>query len=199
MVVRGGRRAALDLPRPQRKILVKTSLRHLTRSVALVALTAVAATGCSAAPGTEPVPSSETSQVVVTTIDAGRLAALPAGQKLVIDLSRPDVEYVFDYATASIDFSRITIHFADGHDVSMADWLKQTATNEGDFVAQNAGQLILRPTASVGSGEKPQILIPIYDSPIADGDDPQPCVTLCIWVCSAPEGPCTYSCITSCP
>ncbi len=173
---------------------MKISHRRLACSLVFAALAAVAATGCSGSPGAdgEPAVPGEVSQVVPKTVDAETIAALPAGQKLVVDVSRPDVAYDFDYSRAPIDFSRVTLHFAEGHDLSMSDWLEKTATDEGDVVALNPQHFVLRPVSSVSSSEKTPELV----DPVSGGGS---CVTFCMWVCETEHGPCVYKCITNCP
>ncbi len=168
------------------------SFRRIASSFALAGLAGLAAltaVACSAAPGTEGTdPVASPSDAPVTKIDATALASVPAGQRLVLDVSRPDVAYDFDYSATPLEFSRITLHFAPGHDVPMTDWLAQTAVDGHDSVSLNPGHFIVRPVAS--GDVHPETLIP---------DQPGPCVTFCMWVCTSAMGPCTYKCITNCP
>lgn len=173
------------------------SFRRLACSLAF-AVTGIAAAACSVAPGTEGNSVGKTTPDAppsVETINAQRLDGLPAGEKLLIDLSQPDVAYDFDYSKAPLDFSRVELQFAGGLDVAMNEWLAQTADDGVDSAAQHPGHLILRPNASrVPEGVKAKLV---------RADLPPTCVapccqTFCVNVCSSEQGPCTLTCITNC-
>jgi len=166
---------------------MKLSFRRMASSIALAGLAGIAATACSAAPESDPGPVNE---APAKKIDAAVLESVSADQSLELDVSRPDVAYDIDYSVAPIDFSRIKLHFAPGHDVTMTDWLAQTAVGGRDTVSRNPGHFVIRP---VSSSESPDLIKPTR--PPGDGQ----CVTFCMWVCSSAEGPCTYECITNCP
>jgi hypothetical protein len=168
---------------------MRSAVHPLAASLALAALAAIAVSACSAPPGggTQVDDAPQTAKRV--TIDTGAIAALPAGQSYIVDIGRADTTYSFDYTAAPIDFSRVTIRFASGHDVPMTDWLARTATGGKDLVARNPTRFELRPTQSDALTQQ-HAVIPV---------EPPECVTLCMWVCESEIGPCDYECITNCP
>jgi hypothetical protein len=163
------------------------SFRRIAASLALAGLTGMSAAACSSGP-TDSTGVGEAPAPAAQKVDASRVASLPAGETLVLDVSHPDVAYDIDYSAAPIDFSRIKLHIAEGRDVAMTDWLAQTASGGRDIVSQNPKHFVIRPLSS--SELSPELIDPV---------SPGQCVTFCMWVCETEQGPCTYKCITNCP
>ena len=160
-----------------------------------VATSALVAMACSGAPesqGSGPTVPSLGAPAHIEIIDAPRISTLAAGETLVVDLSQPDVAYEFDSAAGAIDFSRVSLRFADGADIPMDEWRAQTETDGTEVTAANAGHFFLRPTAS-----EARVL---YPEKTVQGVDPPTCVvqTFCLWVCDTANGPCTYECVSAC-
>jgi hypothetical protein len=169
-------------------------LPRIVRSSLLAAM-AAAAMACSSAPDTQGSAGTSTSTDAparIETIDAQRLGALPAGEKLVVDMSQPDVAYEFDLSTGPIDFSRVSLRFAGGVDLSMDEWRAQTATVGADVEVRSPDRFFLRPSAS-------EVPVPRRDKAV-EGNLPPPCwlQTFCLWVCETEDGPCVYTCVTAC-
>lgn len=87
------------------------------------------------------------SGVVVT---AETLAALPEGQRFVIDARVPN-EYWFDLEAGAIDFGRIDLVSADGQVRSMASWMEEDLG--ADYPAE---ALHFVTGAFAGAGEVPE-------------------------------------------
>lgn len=139
---------------------MNTPLSRFVRPCLLAAL-AAAAIACSGSPdgqGSAPAATATAMEapVRIETIDAQRISALPGGENLVVDMSQPDVAYEFDSTAAPIDFSRVSLHFADGAEVSLAEWRAQTGMDGADVAVRNANHFFLRPNAS----EAPPVLVP---------------------------------------
>jgi hypothetical protein len=166
---------------------MKSAFRPLAASLVLTVFAAITVTACSGAAPDESTQGDDAPQTEHrVTLDAATIAALPAGQSYVVDLGRADTTYVFDYAGAPIDFSRVTIRAASGRTLPMTTWLARSATDGLDIVAQNPDHFELRPAQS--------------DDPTPEAVDPTnpDCVTICGWVCKAEHGPCVWKCITNC-
>ena len=82
--------------------------------------------GCAVAPDGG-APGEASSALTVTESD---VAALPAGQKLEIDLTSPDVGAEFDQTEQAIDFTRVVLDLPDGP-VTMSAWMDSFATGGG--------------------------------------------------------------------
>ena len=155
----------------------------IVRFAAPLALAALGVAACGGAPdGTQAAPQTERT----VTVDAASVAAVPTGQSYVVDIGRADTSYLFEYAAAPIDFSRVTIRFASGFDMPMSAWLAQTATDGRDIVAQNPGHFELTPAQSDDPGVHVDTLTEAH------------CVQFCANVCQSATGPCRYVCISTC-
>ncbi len=69
------------------------------------------------------------------TIDAAMLEDLADGESLVVDVSLPDVAWVFDLDSGAIDFDRVTVMCPNGQQMSMTEWFGA----EGRTPAEGSG------------------------------------------------------------
>ena len=169
------------------------SLRVFACSL-LFAVSTGALLACSGAPGTGSVETTSVDTPArVEKIDAQRIGTLPAGQNLVVDVDEPDVAYDFDFSAAPIDFSRVTLRFADGFELAMDEWLARAGTDGVDLAAY-PDHFFLRASAAGASAATAR------DRKGVLADQPPPCVktTVCVIVCESANGPCTTTCLSEC-
>ncbi|MCH9686775.1 MAG: hypothetical protein K0V04_35405 [Deltaproteobacteria bacterium] len=76
------------------------------------------------------------------TIDQNMVERLSSNETLIVDVTLPDVAWVFDLDAGAIDFDRVTVVCPNGQQMSMTQWFEgegkiPTEESSGQFVLVN--------------------------------------------------------------